>query len=59
MKCANLCIIGSRKRREKKGIKNVFIEMMAENFLNLKKEIRGNHNRKGKCMKRLKIILTG
>ena len=32
-------------------IKNVFIEMMAENFLNLKKEIRGNHNRKGKFIK--------
>ena len=39
IKCANLCIIGIPEREEKeKGIENVFEEMMAENFPNLKKE---------------------
>ena len=37
IKWANLCIIGIPEREEKeKGIKNVFEEIMAENFPNLK-----------------------
>ena len=38
MKIANVCII-EVPEGEEKGIKNVFEEMMAENFPNLKKEI--------------------
>ena len=39
IKCANLGIIGISEGEERdKGIENVFDEIMAENFPNLKKE---------------------
>ena len=39
IKSANLCIIGIPEGEEReKGIKNVFEEIMAENFPNIKKE---------------------
>ena len=38
-KLVNLCIIGIPEREEReKGIENVFEEIMAENFQNLRKE---------------------
>ena len=45
--CTNISIIGVPERKEgEKGVKNVFDEIMAENFLNLKKAVR--MYRKGK-----------
>ena len=38
IKCANLCIIGILGEEGEKGVENVFEEIMAENFQNLKTE---------------------
>ena len=39
IKCINICIIGvPEKEKRKKGFKNVFDEIMADNFPNLEKE---------------------
>ena len=38
IKCTNICIVRVPGEKREKGIENVFNEIMAENFPNLKKE---------------------
>ena len=38
IKCTKICIIGVTGEEKEEGVKNIFDEIMAENFPNLKKE---------------------